>query len=49
MGTDTAINEKKMNNQANITAKKIKLVVTSGYTTAWWELAEFEVNGTIIE
>jgi len=33
----------------DIEAKKVKLVVTSGYSTSWWELAEFEVYGEIIE
>jgi hypothetical protein len=33
----------------DVAAKKIKLIVTSGYSTAFWELAEFEVYGTVIE
>ena len=31
----------------DVVAKKIKLVVTSGYSTEYWELAEFVVNGAI--
>ena len=33
----------------DIVAENIKLVITSGYRTDYWELAEFEVNGIIIE
>ena len=32
----------------DITAKYVKLVITEGYRTDYWELAEFEVNGNII-
>jgi len=32
-----------------IVAEKIKLVITEGYRTDYWELAEFVVNGIIIE
>jgi hypothetical protein len=31
-----------------ITAKKIKLKITSGYNSSWWDLAEFEVYGTLV-
>jgi hypothetical protein len=34
---------------SGIVAAKIKLVVTSGYRTDWWELSEFVVNGEVIE
>jgi hypothetical protein len=30
-------------------AKRVKLVITSGHSNSWWELAEFVVNGLIIE
>jgi len=33
----------------DVTAKKIKLVITSGYRTDYWELAEFEVYGEVID
>jgi hypothetical protein len=32
-----------------VTAKKIKLVVTSGYKTDYWEISEFVVNGDMVE
>ncbi len=31
-----------------VTAKYVKLKITSGYSSTYWELAEFEVNGNII-
>ena len=31
----------------SVTAQKVKLSITSGYRTDWWELAEFEVYGEI--
>jgi hypothetical protein len=31
----------------NVVAKKVKLVITSGYRTDYWELGEFVVNGTL--
>jgi len=33
----------------DVVAKKIKLVVTSGYKTDYWELSEFVVHGLVIE
>ena len=36
-------------NLTGIVAKKIKLVVTSGYEPDYWELAEFEVYGEVID
>ena len=32
-----------------VTAKSVKLVVTSGYRTDYWEIGEFEVEGVIID
>ena len=32
----------------DVTARKVKLVITEGYSTEYWELAEFVVNGEII-
>jgi hypothetical protein len=31
-----------------VTAKYVKLKITSGYSSTYWELAEFEVNGNIV-
>ena len=30
---------------SGIVAKNVKLVVTSGYRTDYWEIGEFELNG----
>jgi hypothetical protein len=51
-GSDTLLEQD--NDSVTITltgieAKKIKLVVTSGYDSQWWELAEFVVNGDVID
>ena len=51
-GSDTLLDE---NNDSvtidlgGVVAKKIKLVVTSGYRSDYWELAEFEVYGVVID
>ena len=33
----------------DVVARNIKLVVTSGYRTDYWELSEFVVNGEVID
>jgi hypothetical protein len=51
-GTGTLINTHGSTVDVNLTgivAKYIKLVITSGYKTDYWELAEFQVNGDVIE
>ena len=51
-GSDTLFDENADSVTINLgenVAKKIKLAVTSGYRTDYWELAEFVVFGEVIE
>jgi hypothetical protein len=46
---DDSLNDSVIIDLGDVTAKKVKLVITEGYRTDYWELAEFVVNGAIIE
>jgi len=51
LGSDTLLdvaNDSVTIDLGGISAKKVKLVITSGYRTDYWDLAEFEVHGSLV-
>jgi len=51
LGSDTLLdvaNDSVTIDLGSTLAKKVKLVITSGYRTDYWELAEFEVQGSLV-
>jgi len=51
-GSDTLLdqaNDSVTINLGSVVAKKVKLKITSGYSNDYWELAEFEVYGEVID
>jgi hypothetical protein len=51
-GSDTLLdqaNDSVTIDLGSVVAKKVKLKITSGYENDYWELAEFEVYGEVID
>ena len=42
----TTVNSLKLN-LGDVAARKVKLIIKSGYRTDYWELGEFVVNGVL--